>query len=55
MCEFVVENNIHTDIELFAKAKEQKESGKKDLANFLVSYSKVFLPDLLSNAWKMKS
>ena len=34
VCEFVVENNIHTDIELFAESKEQKEAGKKELANF---------------------
>ena len=39
MCEFVVENNIHTDIELFAESKEQKEAGKKELANFSRSVS----------------
>ena len=55
VCEFVVENNILTDIELFAKAKEQKETGKKELANFLVSCSSKSLQDLLSNAWKMES
>ena len=31
VCEFVVKNNIHTDIELFAKAKEEKEAAKKEL------------------------
>ena len=44
VCEFVVENNIHTDIELFTK-----------LTNFLVSRSNKSLQDLLSNAWKMES
>ena len=44
VCEFVVENNLHTDIELFAK-----------LTNFLVSRSNKSLQDLLSNAWKMES
>ena len=45
VCEFVVENNIHTDVELFAKAKEQKG----------VSHLSKSLQDLLSNAWKMES
>lgn len=55
MCEFVVENNIHTDIERFANVKDQKEASKKDLRNFLVSRSSKFLQDLLSKAWKMES
>ena len=53
--EFVVENNIQTDIELFTKAKEQKEARKKELANFLVSRSSKSLQDSLSNAWKIES
>ena len=55
MCEFVVENNIHTDIERFANVKDQKEASKKELRNFLVSQSSKFLQDLLSKAWKMES
>ena len=55
MCEFVVENNIDTDTELFAKAKEQKEAGKNELANFLVSRFSKSLQDLSSNASKMES
>ena len=57
VCEFVVENNIHTDIELFAESKEQKEAGKKELANFSrkVSRSSKSLQDLLWNVWKMES
>lgn len=55
MCEFVVENNIHTDIERFANVKDQKEASKKELTNFLVSRSSKSLQDLLSKAWKMES
>lgn len=55
MCEFVVENNIHTDIERFPNVKDQKEASKKELTNFLVSRSSKFLQDLLSKAWKMES
>lgn len=55
MCEFVVENNIHTDIERFANVKDQKEASKKELRNFLVSRSSKFLQDFLWKAWKMES
>lgn len=55
MCEFVVENNIHTDIERFPNVKDQKEASKKELTNFLVSRSSKSLQDLLSKAWKMES
>ena len=37
----MVENNIHTDIELFAKAKKQKEAGKKKLAIFCVLLKQI--------------
>ena len=49
-----MENNVHTDIELFAKAKEQEEASKKELANFLVSRSSKSLQDLLLSAWRME-
>ena len=55
VCKFAVEDNINTDRELFAKVKEQKEAGKEELANFLVSRSSTSLHDLLSNAWEMES
>ena len=55
VCEFMITNKIKTDTELFAKANEQKEAGKKDLANFIVSRSPKSLQDLISNAWKMES
>ena len=34
--EFSVANNISSEDEIFARACEQKDTGKKDLANFLV-------------------
>ena len=55
VCEFVLENNAHTDIELFSKAKDRKEVGKKELANFLVSCSRKSLQNLLLNTWKIES
>ena len=39
MSEFLVGNSIKTTTELFAKANEQKQVGKTDLANFLLSRS----------------
>lgn len=53
--EFMIENKIATDTELFATANEQKEEGKKDLANFILSRSKKSLSDLIENTWKMNN
>ena len=47
-------NKIKTDTELLAKAFEQKEAGKKDLANFLISRSPKSLQDLIVTTWKMQ-
>ena len=53
VCEFVVKNNIHTDIELFAKAKEEKEAAKKELQIFFfVSLKQIltkFVIDCMEN------
>ena len=35
--EFMVENDIKSEAELFAIADEQKKAGKKDLAIFFIS------------------
>ena len=51
--EYIVSNNIHTEIELLAAAKIRKEEGQKDLANFVLSRSPKALKDLLENSWKM--
>ena len=53
--EFMVENNIRNEIELFSIADEKKKEGKKDLANFASSRSTKALSDLLENTWKMES
>ena len=53
--EFMVENNIKSETELFAIADEQKKAGKKDLANFVLPRSTNALSDLLENTWKMES
>ena len=37
--ELLIKHNIKSDTALFAKAHEQKEAGKKDLAHFLMSRS----------------
>ena len=47
--EFMVENNIKSETELFAIVDEQKKSGKKDPANVVVSPSTKTLSDLLQN------
>ena len=53
--EFMVENNVKMETELFAIADELKKAGKKDLANFVLSCSTKALSDLLKNTWKMES
>ena len=53
--EFMVENNIKSETELFAIADEQKKAGKKDPANFVLPPSMNALIGLLENTWKMKS
>ena len=49
----MVENNIKSETKLFAIADEQKKTGKKDLANFLLSRSTKAISDLLENTRKM--
>ena len=53
--EFMVENNIKIETELFAIAAEQKKAGKKDLANFVLLCSTNALSHLLENTWEMES
>ena len=54
VAEFLVENNVKTETELFAHAKIQKEGGKKDLASFCLNRSSKSLQDLITNTWKME-
>lgn len=53
--EFMVDNDIKSEIELVAIADEQKKVGKKDLANFALSCLTKALSDLLEKTWKMES
>ena len=55
VAEFLVENGIKTEIELFAAANNQKQAGKKDLANFVLSRNSKSLADLIRNTWKMEN
>ena len=53
--EFMVENSIKSETELFAIVDKQKKAGKKDLANFVLRRSTNALSYLLENTWKMES
>ena len=53
--EFLVENNIKTETELFAQAHQQKEAGQKELANFVMNRSSKSIQDLIASTWKMQS
>ena len=50
-----LEANITTETELFAQAHSQKAAGKKDLANFLLSWFSKALNDIIVNNCKMES
>ena len=52
--EFMIRNNIKSETKLFAIADEQKNAGKNDLANFVLSSSTKGLSDLLENIWESK-
>jgi hypothetical protein len=53
--EFIVKTEIKNETQLFAKACEQQEAGKKDLANFLLNRSPKAVSDLLATTWKMQN
>ena len=40
--------------QLFAKANEQKQAGKTDIARFVLSWSSKALNDLIENTWAME-
>ena len=54
VAEFVVKNNITKSNQLFAAAKQRKNEGNKDLANYVMSRSAKKLEEILENAWKME-
>jgi len=53
--EFITRNNLKSEDELFAIAHSQKEEGKKDLANFLLSRSIKSLGDLFESTRRMSN
>ena len=52
--EFITRNNIKNEDELYAVAFTQKEQGKKDLANFVVSRSQKSLSDLFESTRRIE-
>ena len=52
--DFLVKHNIKGDTELFAIAKERKDEGQMDLANFILSKSSKYLNELIEKTWKMQ-
>ena len=52
---FLVTNKIKTRTEFFAIAHTQKQHGKEDLPNFILSGSSKPLDDLIDNTWEMEA
>ncbi len=53
--EVIIKKNIRSDTELLALAKEQKEEGKMDLPNFILSKSSKAMNELINVSWKMET
>ena len=53
--EFILNNNITRDTELFAAANTRKEAGEFELASYILSKSTKAVHDLLENTWKIKN
>ena len=53
--DFLVKHNIRRDTELFALAKERKDEGQMDVANFIMSKSSKVLNELIDKTWKMQT
>ena len=54
VADFIVEKGIKSETELLAIANEQKEEGKKHLADFVLSRTSKCLNGLIQQTWKMK-
>jgi len=54
VADFIVEHEIKSETELLAVANEQRDEGKKDLAEFALSRSSKNLTELINQTWKMK-
>ena len=53
--EFVAANQVKDYTELLALAETQKNEGKKELANFILSRSTKVVEELIKNTWLMKN
>ena len=51
--EFMVKNNIHRAIELYAAAKERRKEVQADSAAFVLSCTKKSFNDLIESIWEM--
>ena len=52
--EFIHKHNIRNQTTCLAVANAQQEEGKKDLANYALSWSKKSLDELIQPTWRMK-
>ena len=55
LSEVIVEKNIRSREELLIFAKEQKDEGKKDIAEFIVNRGSKVVADVIDTAWEMES
>ena len=55
VAELVVKENIKEDVALLALAKEQKDLGKVDLANFVLGKPAKCRNELIKSVWKMQN
>ena len=53
--DFIVQNNINTQLQLLATANIHKEEGKRDLASFFFCRTSKILNELISQTWKMQN
>jgi hypothetical protein len=52
--EIIIEKGIKSREELLIFAKDQKDQGKKDIAEFIVNRGSKVVADILNTAWEME-
>ena len=53
--EFLVANQIKSEVELLALADAQRKEGKKDLASFILCRSNKAIQELIDNTWRLQN
>ena len=53
--DFILKNHVKDEIELFSIAKNQKEEGKTDVAEFILNRNPKSLKDIIDSTWKMET